>query len=83
MTSSPDSDAGPGASPLTAPSGRRHASRAWVPLLLLILALLDLRTEILLLFDHLTLTSLLVAIKSHCLAVLVLLLQPSLWRRYR
>jgi hypothetical protein len=64
-------------------STRRQASRAWVPLLLLILALLDLRTEILLLVDHLTLTSLLAAVRAHTLAVLVLLLQPSLWRRYR
>lgn len=64
-------------------SARRHGSRAWVPLLLLILALLDLRTELLLLFDHLTFTSLLAAIRSHTLAVLVLVLLPSLWRRYR
>jgi hypothetical protein len=84
MTSSSDSDAGLVPPTLTVPSStRRHASRLWVPLLLLILALLDLRTEILLLVDHLTLTSVLAAVRNHTLAVLVLLLQPSLWRRYR
>lgn len=54
-----------------------------LPAALLIFALLDLRTELLLLFDHFTLTSVLTAIASHPLAVLVLLAQPSLWRRYR
>lgn len=58
------------------------AGQAWFPLLLLLLALSDLRTELLLLLDHLTLTSLLTAIGSHPLAVVVLLAQPSLWRRY-
>jgi hypothetical protein len=54
----------------------------WFPLLLLILALLDLRTELLLLLDHLTFTSLVTALTAHPLAVVVLLAQPSLWRRY-
>jgi hypothetical protein len=54
-----------------------------VPLVLLVLSLLDLRVEILLLIDHFTFTSLLQAITSHPLAVAVLLLQGSLWRRYR
>lgn len=54
-----------------------------IPLLLLVLSLLDLRVEILLLIDHFTLTSLLQAISSHPLAVTVLVLQGSLWRRYR
>ena len=53
-----------------------------VPLFLLVLSLLDLRVEIQLLFDHFTLTSLLQALMSHPLAVLVLVLQGSLWRRY-
>lgn len=55
----------------------------FLPLLLLVLALGDLRTEALLLFDHFTLTSVLSAIAAHPLAVVVLLAQPSLWRRYR
>lgn len=54
-----------------------------LPPVLLLLALLDLRTELLLLFDHFTLTSMLTAIAAHPLAVVVLLAQPSLWRRYQ
>lgn len=54
-----------------------------VPLLLLLLALADLRIELRLLFDRFTFTSLFTAIRSHWLAVAVLLLQPSLWRHYR
>lgn len=54
-----------------------------VPLLLLLLALVDLQIELRLLFDRFTFTSLFTAIRSHWLAVAVLLLQPSLWRHYR
>ena len=53
-----------------------------LPLVLLILALLDLRTELLLLSDHLTVTSMVSAMAAHPLAIAVLLAQPSLWRRY-
>ena len=53
-----------------------------LPLVLLFLALLDLRTELLLLFDHFTFASLMTAITTHPLAVVVLLAQPSLWRHY-
>ncbi|MEB3317473.1 MAG: hypothetical protein VKO39_04965 [Cyanobacteriota bacterium] len=53
-----------------------------VPLLLLLLALLDLQTELRLLFDHFTITSLMVAIQNHLLATTTLLLVPSLWRTY-
>jgi hypothetical protein len=53
-----------------------------VPLVLLFLALVDLRVEILLLMDRFTFTSLLHAIRYHWLATAVLLLQPSLWRHY-
>jgi hypothetical protein len=35
------------------------------------------------LFDHLTLTSLIEAVRTHLLAVMVLLFTPSLLRRYR
>lgn len=65
--------------PVAAPRASRFHL---LPLLLLLLALLDLRTELLLLFDHFTLTSLLTAITAHPLAMVVLLAQPSLWRRY-
>lgn len=53
-----------------------------VPLALLVLALVDLRVEILLLLDHFTISAVLEAIRSHPLAVFVVALQPSLWRRY-
>jgi hypothetical protein len=49
---------------------------------LVALALFDLRIELLLLFDHFTITSLAEAVRFHLLAVVVLLFSPSLWRRY-
>jgi len=54
-----------------------------VPLLLLVLALADLKLEIRLLFDHFTFTTALVAVQNHLLAVATLALIPSLWRHYR
>jgi hypothetical protein len=54
-----------------------------LPVVLLVLALIDLRVELILLWDHLTLTSLTAAIRSHLLAVTVLVAQPSLWHHYR
>ena len=57
-------------------------SAQWIPVLLVLLALMDLRTELLLLRDHITLTSLIFAVRHHALAVVVLLGAPSLWRRY-
>ncbi|MFM8278520.1 MAG: hypothetical protein ACKN89_16320 [Cyanobium sp.] len=84
------STTGPAASPARrVPAGAGAGSRpstpgaSLVPLLLLLLSLLDLRVEILLLIDHFTFTSLVQGITAHPLAVVVLLLQPSLWRRYR
>jgi len=70
------------------PKTERHQPQAvrrtarWWPLLLVLLALADLKTEILLLLDHFTLTSLLFAVRHHVLAVAVLMGSPSLWRRY-
>lgn len=65
-------------------AGSPSRSGDWgVPLLLLLLALIDLRIELQLLADHFTFTSLLAAVQSHLLAVVVLLLQPSVWRHYR
>lgn len=70
--------------PAAASTGdQRRSSLPLVPLILLLLALGDLRTELQLLFDHVTLTSLLAAVFNHPLAVAVLVVQPSLWRRYR
>lgn len=59
--------------------------RGWsmLPLVLLVLALIDLRVELILLWDHFTLTSLSAAVRSHLLAVAVLVSQPSLWHHYR
>ncbi|MFM7086734.1 MAG: hypothetical protein ACKOXO_07080 [Cyanobium sp.] len=69
---------------MTAPARSARSSRIPVlPLVLLLLALGDLRTELLLLLDHFTVTSLFSAVGHHPLAVLVLIAQPSLWRRYR
>ena len=71
--------------PLPVPERAAHAtvrSQRWIPLLLLLLALSDLRTELRLLADQITFTSLIFAVRHHLLAVVVLLLQPSLWRRY-
>jgi hypothetical protein len=85
MNSTPDSLAlGPPSAAsdvaIAAPSRRRPPL---VPLLLAFLALLDLRVELQLLFDHVTLTSLTEAVRTHLLAVMVLLFTPSLLRRYR
>jgi hypothetical protein len=49
---------------------------------LLLLAMLDLRTELVLLVDHFTFTALGFAVRHHLLAVVVLAAFPSLWRRY-
>ena len=61
----------------------RHRSALWFPALLVGLALLDLRTDLLLLVDHFTVTSLLFTVRYHLLAVVVLLASASLWRRYQ
>jgi len=63
--------------------GRRHPSPArWFPILLILLALGDLRTELQLLGDQFTITGLGYAIRHHQLAVVVLLGSGSLWRRF-
>lgn len=54
-----------------------------IPIGLGILALLDLRVELELLADHFTLAGLLAGIRAHLLAVTVLLLEPTLIRRFR
>jgi hypothetical protein len=61
----------------------RRRGMPFVPALLLVLALLDLRGEIRLLLDHFTITTLLTAIRTHLLAFTILALLPSLWRHYR
>jgi hypothetical protein len=64
------------------PSQQRRSAQ-WLPLLLIVLAIGDLRTELILLADHFTLTGLSYAIRDHQLAIIVLLSSISLWRRYR
>jgi len=61
-----------------------RSQRSWslLPPLLLVLALGDLSTELRLLLDHFTVTTLVTAIRSHPLAIVVLVAQPSLWRQY-
>ena len=54
-----------------------------MPLLLGLLALLDLRVELQLLADHFTLTALTEALRNHPLATAVFLLLPSLVSHYR
>jgi hypothetical protein len=54
-----------------------------VPLVLALLALLDLRQDLQLLADQFTVTSLFALVRYPPDAVLVLLLLPSLWGRYR
>lgn len=62
------------------PSRLPSPSTAW---LLAALAVWDLRTELQLLRDHFTLTSLGAAVWNHPLAVAVLLLLPAMLRRNR
>jgi hypothetical protein len=56
---------------------------SWVPLLLAGLALADLSGELRLLADLFTWTSLVYLPAQHPLAIAVLVLLPSLFRRYR
>ncbi len=64
-------------------SSPRRFKLPLVPLLLLVLALIDLEIDIRLLFDHFTLTTLFAAIQNHPLAITILVLLPSLWKLYQ
>lgn len=68
---------------MSRPPSSRGVRVPMVPLLLVLLALLDLRTDIRLLLDHFTITSLFSAIQNHLLATTTLVLLPSLWRTYQ
>jgi hypothetical protein len=70
---------------MSGPGPERPRSRrvTWVPLLLAVLALLELRTELQLLLDHFTWTSLGMIPVQHPLAVVVLVLLPTLLARFR
>jgi hypothetical protein len=54
-----------------------------IPLVLALLALLDLLTEFQLLLDHFTITSLVEIPRHHPLAIAVLLCTPWLWKQAR
>jgi hypothetical protein len=54
-----------------------------IPLVLALLALLDLRTEFQLLLDHFTITSLVEIPHHHPLAIAVLFCTPWLWKQSR
>lgn len=61
---------------------QRKGQAPWlVPVVLVLLALLDLRVEIQLLLEHFTISSLIQIPRHHPLAVMVLLLSPALLRR--
>ena len=64
-------------------SSRNLPGSLLIPALLGVLALGDLRVELVLLADHFTFTSFSAALAAHPLAVAVLALLPSLVRHYR
>jgi len=64
-------------------SSSRRLKIPLVPVLLLLLALIDLEIDIRLLLDHFTFTTLFAAIQNHPLAITILVLLPSLWKLYR
>ncbi len=65
------------------PSGRRPRRLPLVPILLAVLALLDLRAELQLLADHFTFASLVEIPRHHPLAIAVLLFTPWMVQRSR
>ena len=71
----------PSSAALPPSKGQRRLPLA--PLLLALLALLDLRVEIQLLLDHFTWISLVMIPAVHPLATAVLLFLPSMLRRWR
>ena len=71
----------PSSAALQPSKGKRRLPLA--PLLLALLALLDLRVEIQLLLDHFTWISLVMIPAVHPLATAVLLFLPSMLRRWR
>ena len=63
------------------PGRRRHQPLPVIPLLLAVLALLDLRTEVQLLLDHFTVASLIEIPRNHPLAIAVLACTPWMIQR--
>ncbi len=54
----------------------------YLPVLLIVLALWDLRIDFRILFDHITLTAIFFAVKNHPLSFAVLIFSPSLIKKY-
>lgn len=54
-------------------AAQQRRSARWFPILLMVLAFWDLRTDLLLLLDHFTFTTLMYAMRYHLLAFVVLL----------
>ncbi len=54
----------------------------FLPILLFVLSIWDIRIELRLLFDYFTLTSLMFAIKDHTLAFTILFASPIVWSKY-
>ena len=63
------------------PLGRGRIEK-YLPVILLILSFWDLRTDLRLMFDHFTFSSLLFAIQHNLLALVIILSGPSLFLRY-
>ena len=55
----------------------------YIPLILLLFAVYDLRTELKILLDHLTIISIIYTIKHHPLAIATLIFMPSLIQKYK
>ena len=66
---------------MSGPERRRHLRLPLIPLVLAILALVDLRSELLLLLDHFTWTSLIEIPRNHPLAIAVLACTPWMIQR--
>ena len=58
-------------------------SQKFIPFILLIIAVHDLRGEIRILLDHVTITSIIYSVKSHPLSFLIIMLFPSLCKAYK
>ena len=56
--------------------------KRYIPILLIALSILDIKTELRILLDQATLTSLIYAFRHHTLAFTILILSPSLIKIY-
>ena len=54
----------------------------YIPLFLFLVAILELREDIIIILDQFTITSVLFAIRHNFLAVLIIIFIPSIWNSY-